>query len=192
MSYVIQNYYISNTASRLTYRKYYNWLYRNTGLILSLTLRLFHQVSGQLKFNTLNFFNTNALKLFFCDGLLKLFTKSSIKWRPLLESQYIRSAEYWAYQLNTSLLENKTINPPFIGYSRSYTLNQYFIEKKYAGISIHNKYYRTVLVHFVRLVISNWQVWRPQFRVCLKFILINYNYHAFRFFNTRFFQIHSV
>ena len=193
MSYVTQNYYRPNTNLRLTYRRYYSWLFSNAAAILTLVLQLSQKNKGvwlNLTFikNPTQFINT-----FFSKGLTRLFTKAALSWRPLVESQFVKGLEYWAYTSNITLLSKTVVKlAPKASYSSTYFFNPDWVEKSYTSITLYNKYYRTVLINFLFLLIRGWQAWQPYFTFTSGLIFVSKDLHLLKFFNTRLFKILSV
>jgi hypothetical protein len=193
LSYVTQNYYRPNTNLRLTYRRYYSWLFSNAAAILTLVLQLSQKNKGvwlNLTFikNPTQFINT-----FFSKGLTRLFTKAALSWRPLVESQFVKGLEYWAYTSNITLLSKTVVKlAPKASYSSTYFFNQVWVEKSYTSITLYNKYYRTVLINFLFLLIRGWQAWQPYFTFTSGLIFVSKDLHLLKFFNTRLFKILSV
>jgi len=193
LSYVIQNFYKPNPTFRLSSRKYYNWLYANNVNILNLIFFGTFLINDK-NFNLLNL-NTpsSVINFFFPKSLFKLFSKTSLKWSVIFSNTYIKSLEYWSYKTSLQLLDKNT-TPSYRQQKPSNILNYnlYFVETRYVSTSFFNRYYSTVLSHFLYLSIKPWQVWKSTFNNSYGFMVHNNSFHMLRYFNTNFFKIHSV
>jgi len=193
LSYAIQNFYRLSPVNRLTYRRYYNWLYRNTASIWYLINYLHLNSNIYLQTLSKSLISPKFLKSLFSKSLIKLFTKKILKWRPVKESQWVRGVEYWAYK---TILHNTLINEaavkPVLYHSEVYFYNQYLFEKRYVLISFYQKYYRTVLVNFLHLLLRPWQFWRSHLFYDMNSLLITGEFFLLRFLNTRLFKVYSV
>ena len=193
MSYVIQHFYRLSPVNRLTYRRYFNWLARNTALIWFLINYLNINSNVFLKSFKDLMVSPQLLKSFFSKGLIKLFTKSSLKWRPVRESQWVRGSEYWSYKLmSQNFLNDQLLTKPLHLYTTNYFYNQPLLEKRYMLISFSQKYYRVVLVNFLHLLIKSWQFWRTQLVYTMNSLLITNEFFILRFLNTRLFKVYFV
>lgn len=193
MSYAIQNYYRPSVTLRLTYRRYHLWLVANAPRMLFLFSHLAkHDQWVQLNTTFLqrpfHFF-----KLIFSKGLLRFFTKSTLKWRPIVGSQFIQGLEYWAYQTNLQILNNNLPkSSPCLTFSDTYFINQPLLEKSYTNVTLSSKYYRIVLMNFLYLSTRTWQVWRPYFRLPSNLVFVSKDLYLLKYFNTRIFRVLSV
>jgi len=191
----MQNFYSLTSINRLTYRRYFHWLSRNTASIWLLFNSLNSSVTQYLNLN-LNFKYFPALLVtLFSQSLSNLFTKNSIKWRPIRENQLIRGAEYWTYRtflntiekgVTTSLTVTTKDNPPHLFY------NQHLIEKKYTLMSFFQKYYRFTLVNCLHFLLRPWQYWRHQLSYNLNLLLLTNEFYLLRFLNTRLFKVYYI
>jgi len=193
LSYAIQNYYRPSTTLRLTYRRYHLWLLSNAPRLLMLFTQLSHKTKGVELGSTFLKHPSTFLSLFFSKGILKLFTKSALKWRPLVGSQFVKGLSYWAYRVNLNLIENESVvHVPKLTFSPTYFLNQTLLEKSYTNITLSSKYYRVVMMNFLYLSFRGWQVWRSQFKFTSSLIFVGKDLHLLKYFNTRIFKILSV
>ena len=198
LSYVIQHFYQPISVSRVTYRKYYNWLYRNTPLIV--TLMEYTSFCDYLILTTTNpiLIRPEVIRMFFKGGLKKLFSKLILRWRPVRESQHVRGVEYWAYKtalksfkgggLNLGGYNHKTA----LAYSSVHFYNQCFFEHRYVIFSLHKKYYRIVMLEFLHLILRGWQLWRHELNYSLNLIVVATEFSLLGFFNSRFFKTLAV
>lgn len=192
MSYVIQNFSKNPVVLKLSYRNYFVWLLKNITPILNLFLynsNLFYGVNSL-------FFKRNKpflLRLYFSRGFIKLFSKISLYWRPILANNLIKSCEYWSFNISLTMLKrNSIINTPKIYFKENLFKDQFFLEKKYINIPFNNKYYRQVLISFLYLLLTNWQVWRKSYYTQFTFSLVKHNLSLLKLYNTRFLKIYNV
>lgn len=190
----MQNFHSLTTINRLTYRRYFHWLYRNTALVWLLINYLNNSSSVYLNPITHFKYFPALLQTIFSQSLNNLFTKNAIKWRPIRESQWIRGVEYWSYTTLLMFLEEKSPNKVANLLTSQSTLfeNQYLMEKKYTLITFFQKYYRFVLVNFLHFLIRPWQYWRHQLCYNLNLILLTREFYVLRFLNTRLFKVYSI
>ena len=191
MSYVIQHFYQPISVSRITYRKYYNWLYRNIPFMVILIE--YTALADKIYLRNLNPVSTRPIiiNLAFRGAIKKLFTKLILRWRPIRESQHVRGVEYWAYKSALAGFgdEHQSLTyRPYLTYSNTYFYNQPFIEQKYVIISFSQKYYRQVMVHFLHLILRGWQFWRSETKYSLNLIAFTTEFSLLSFFNSRFFR----
>lgn len=190
----MQNFYSLTTINRLTYRRYFHWLYRNTALVWLLINYLNSSLSTYLTLETKFKYFPALLKTIFSQSLNNLFTKNAIKWRPIRETQWVRGVEYWSYSTFLTFLEEKSFNQTNHLTLSQPTLfeNQYLLEKKYTLITFFQKYYRFVLVNFLHFLIRPWQYWRHQLCYNLELLVLTQEFYVLRFLNTRLFKVYSI
>jgi hypothetical protein len=200
LSYVIQHFYRPLSENRVTYRRYYNWLYRNTTFIM--TLMEYTAFSNNLYIYTSNtnlrVIGPDMWNLLFKGGLKKLFSKLILRWRPIRESQHVRGVEYWAYKValtglggETSRFSNYSSKVALV-YSRTHFYNQCFFEHRYVIFPLYKKYYRLVMLEFLHLLLRGWQFWRVELGYSLNLIFVATDFYFLPFFNSRFFKTLTV
>lgn len=195
LSYVIQHFYRSSTTARLTYRRYFYWLFRNIVHISLLSVLTLY--TDRLNLPLFRWATTpiSLVRTLFYKGLYSLFTKPFTKWRPLLGSSCVKGFEYWSYTLGGLLFNPKKVLPPRIpvtGLKPTYFLNQRVIEKRYLSAPINSNYYWVVLSHFFTLLLKTWFAWRLQFSYSLRFMSITPSHFILNYFNSRYFKAYLV
>lgn len=193
LSYVNQNYLKAITPPRLTYKSYFYWLLRNSRTLPLILIAPLKHVSKIWLYNNSWVFDKPLLSFYFSKGISHLFSKTSITWKPILESAYNRGLEYWAYRSVLECFPNANFN----GYyqpkiASNPWFNQIYLENNYIGVAFFNKYFRTVLIYHLFLVIKPWQIWRTHFKFSYGLLIKNDAFHLLRFFNTQFFKQYSV
>jgi hypothetical protein len=195
MSYVTQNFYSLTSTNRLTYRRYFHWLSRNTASIWLLFNYLNSSLNQYLN-PVLNFrYFPALLTTLFSQSLSNLFTKNAIKWRPIRENQWIRGTEYWTYRTFLNTMEGDVVTHSTTtteSLSSSLFYNQQLLEKKYTLISLFQKYYRFALVNFLHFLLRPWQYWRHQLSYNLDLLLLTNEFYILRFLNTRLFKVYYI
>jgi hypothetical protein len=193
MSYAIQNYYRPSVTLRLTYRRYHLWLLANAPRMLLLFSHLSKHDYWLHLDQTFLQRPAHFFRLIFSKGMLRFFTKSTLKWRPIVGSQFIQGLEYWAYKTNLQIVENNLPkHSPSLSFTPTYFLNQVRLEKNYTNITLSQKYYRIVLINFLYLSVRSWQVYRPYFRLPLNLFFVSKDLYLLKYFNTRIFRVLSV
>lgn len=191
MSYVIQNFYNVNQSLVLNQKLYLIWISRNSPLILT-----FINKNWTLLINNLSYANTSIslyqlTRFFFNVGLYTLFKTLLTKWKPFLTTNYTKSLQYWIFKLNISLLEKQRVNSNLIKIEDNLLYNQCFTSITISNISIHNKYYRSVILKFINLLTLPWQLWNRNYNISFKFLLITKNFHLIRYYNSYFFKTYN-
>ena len=130
----------------------------------------------------------------FNRSVQKHFSSTTLLWKPLLETQIVRSFEFWAFRtalinLNWTAIGTNTVKYPL---KPSLFINQLIIEKKYTKMPTSNRTYRIIFNNFIRLIITSWQVWRPSYKLTLNNLLINEDWLILKRFNNRFFKLLSI
>lgn len=143
-------------------------------------------------YSTSNSFIIESLHVFFNAGLYKIFKRLLYKWKPLLGSNYTQSLEYWTFKLGIASLEHETTSVSLLPANKTYFFNQYFTSVVVSNISLHNKYYRTVLMKFLQLLLVNWQLWKKTYQISFQYIIINRNFHLMRCYNKYFFKMYNL
>jgi hypothetical protein len=191
LSYVIQNFYNVNQSLVLNQKLYLIWISRNSPLILT-----FINKNWTLLINNLSYANTSIslyqlTRFFFNVGLYTLFKTLLTKWKPFLTTNYTKSLQYWIFKLNISLLEKQRVNSNLIKIEDNLLYNQCFTSITISNISIHNKYYRSVILKFINLLTLPWQLWNRNYNISFKFLLITKNFHLIRYYNSYFFKTYN-
>ena len=191
LSYVIQNFYNVNQSLVLNQKLYLIWINRNSPLILTFIIK-----NWNLLINNISYLNNiqslqQLNRFFFNTGFYKLFKTLLIKWNPLLTTNYIKSLQYWTLKFNNILLDKQTNSVSLLTVENEFFYNQYFNNVVISNISLHNKYYRTVILKFITLLTLNWQLWNRNYNISFKFMLITKNFHLIRFYNTYFFKMYN-
>ena len=146
--------------------------------------------------NNLSYANTSIslyqlTRFFFNVGLYTLFKTLLTKWKPFLTTNYTKSLQYWIFKLNISLLEKQRVNSNLIKIEDNLLYNQCFTSITISNISIHNKYYRSVILKFINLLTLPWQLWNRNYNISFKFLLITKNFHLIRYYNSYFFKTYN-
>ena len=193
MSYVIQNFYSINQTLILNQKLYLIWIFRNIHLILTLIIKDLNTLLN------INLFNNNfsimftLTKLFFNNTLIVLLKTLVTKWKPFLSINFTKSLQYWIIISGVEFIDNKTtvlsIKSPQI--CIDLFNNQYYLNMTVSNISLHNKYYRTVLLKFLVILLNNWQLWNKHYDISFKFLLGTKNLHLIRYYNFYFFKIYN-
>ena len=193
MSYVIQNFYSINQTLILNQKLYLIWIFRNIHLILTLIIKDLNTLLN------INLFNNNfsimftLTKLFFNNTLIVLLKTLVTKWKPFLSINFTKSLQYWIIISGVEFIDNKTTvlsikSPQICG---DLFNNQYYLNMTVSNISLHNKYYRTVLLKFLVILLNNWQLWNKHYDISFKFLLGTKNLHLIRYYNFYFFKIYN-
>ena len=189
MSYVIQNFSRMTSLNRLSYRRYYTWLYRNTASIWLLMNYLNTASQLYLQWE----YPSYLLKAFFSRSLTRFFTREGIKWRPVRESQWVKGLDYWTSYLLIATMDRVALHSPtHISPTSQLFFNQVLLEKRYLMIAFSQKYYRYALVTFLHLLIRPWQYWRHQLSYSLELVVLTHEFFLLRFLNTRLFKVYLV
>jgi hypothetical protein len=194
MVYLSQYTIVIGSSFRLTYRKYFYWLLRNSSYLLGNFFYASRLRSGG-DFSTIRQYSTHPefLQDVFVDSISRHYSTRSPYWRPLLEVQYVRSLEYWSYNLNLNRVKTKKILPSKpITFSKKLFFNQTILEFKYTGLSTDQTVFKKLFTDIVQLILNNWQLLRPTNFIDLKFMLFSVNCFLFKKFNTKFFKIYSI
>jgi len=192
MSYAIQNFYNMNQKVHFNKRTYLTWIFRNLPIIIAYinkTNNIFMYLSIDKQFQI---YNTHLFHTFFNNGFYKLCRKLTVTWRPLLGSNYIKSLEYWSCKLGIYLVESDIKVYKSIVVSQEYFLNIYLHPVLVSNIPLQNKYYRTVLIKFMYLLLLNWQVWKRVYDIAFRFTLITKDFYLIRCYNQPKFKIHHI
>ena len=166
-------------------------MHRNSPLILTFIVKNWTLLIQNISY----LHNTQALhqltRFFFNTGFYKLYKTFLTKWNPVLMTNYTKSLQYWTLKLNIGLL-NKSVEKTHLALlDDQFIYNQYFTNVVMSNISLHSKYYRTVLLKFISLLTLNWQLWSRNYNISFKFLLISKNFHLIRFYNTYFFKMYN-
>lgn len=195
MSYVIQNFFVINSALRLTYRKYFFWLLKsNNKAITNYLFRAQLFYTSTLGSPTYSLFKVFFFAKMFNRSIQKHFSSSTLLWKPLLETQAVRGFEFWAFRSTIINLDRKSTITPIIQQplkSRLF-LNQILLEKRYTKMLINDRTYRVIFNNFTKLLITSWYVWRPSYKLTLNALLLNEDWLILKRFNTRFFKLLSI
>ena len=195
VSYVIQNFFKINPTFRLTYRKYFYWLCRNSALLL-LNFMSLSKISKN--FNSTSTYQVlhkqTFISIFFMKSLQKNFSRKGFWWRPLVESAPIRGFEYWSYKYLNYFFIKPIYKTSVKNKLATTTLfnNQLVLEKKYSKMSTFNKVYRKIFIDFFKILITYWQVWRPQYFLQMNCLLLSKDWVILKRFNTRFFKVFFI
>jgi hypothetical protein len=113
------------------------------------------------------------------------------KWKPFLTVNYTKSVQYWVYKIGTILLDKKVASNTVTVLHNNYFYNQYYSNFVISNISLHNKYYRVVLLKFLNLTLLNWQSWSKNYNMSYKFMLISKHFYLVRYYNSYFFKMYN-
>jgi len=193
LSYVIQNFYSVNQSLLLNQKLYLIWIFKNIHLIVTLITKHLNNSLSLLFIN--NQFNTLFIltKLFFNNQLTTILKTLVKKWKPFLTINFTKSLQYWIIVSGTKFIEDKNtiLTTTLPDVSPLLLNNQYYLNMTLSNISLHNKYYRTVLLKFIVLLLSNWQLWTKQFNITFKFLIGTKNLHLIRYYNFYFFKVYN-
>ena len=194
MSYVIQNFHSINPNLILNQKVYLVWVLRNINLILTFILRDLNS-SFSTKLCKTNFQVLNSLLATFYNKSLYVILKTIVKkWKSFIKLNFNSSLQYWIFSYGLDLLKSSSIitrvNMKLKSDSKLLH-NQYFLTNTISNISLHNKHYRTVMLKFMSLILSNWQSWNRHFKISFKFVLGSKNFFFLRFYNCYFFKIYN-
>lgn len=193
MSYVIQNFYNVNQSLILNQKLYLIWIFKNIHLILTLIIK---DLNTLLNINLLN--NNFSIiftltKLFFNNSLIVLLKTLVTRWKPFLSINFTKSLQYWVLTSGIEFIDNKItilcVKTPEIASNLFY--NQYYLNMTVSNISLHNKYYRVVLLKFLTILLNNWQLWNKHYNITFKFLLGTKNLHLIKYYNFYFFKIYN-
>lgn len=193
MSYVIQNFYNVNQSLILNQKLYLIWIFKNIHLILTLIIK---DLNTLLNLNLLN--NNFSIiftltKLFFNNSLIVLLKTLVTRWKPFLSINFTKSLQYWVLTSGIEFIDNKItilcVKTPEISSNLFY--NQYYLNMTVSNISLHNKYYRVVLLKFLTILLNNWQLWNKHYNITFKFLLGTKNLHLIKYYNFYFFKIYN-
>ena len=193
MSYLIQNFYTVNQSLILNQKLYLMWVLRNMSIILTLiikSLTLFLNVSVLSNPSSLVYTFTH---LFFGSSFFIILKTVVSKWKPFLGSNLTRSMQYWIFKTGIHYVDDKqlvvVVKSPSL--SKNLIENQYVLNQTISNISLHSKYYRTVMLKFLIILLTNWQLWNKHHSITFKFLLINKNFNLIRYYNFYFFKIYN-
>ena len=192
LSYAIQNFYHVNQSLPITQKAVLAWTFRNIHLIVAFMKMNTNTFFKTCIYTTFNSFIIESLHVFFNAGLYKIFKRLLYKWKPLLGSNYTQSLEYWTFKLGIASLEHETTSVSLLPANKTHFFNQYFTSVVVSNISLHNKYYRTVLMKFLQLLLVNWQLWKKTYQISFQYIIINRNFHLMRCYNKYFFKMYNL
>jgi hypothetical protein len=130
-------------------------------------------------------------RMFFNNGFYKIFKTLLTKWKPFLTVNYIKSVHFWVYKIGSFIIEKKSPVNNVVVLKPNYFYNQYYTNFVISNISIHNKYYRTVLLKFLNLSLLTWQSWSKNYNISYKFMLISKYFHLVRYYNSYFFKMYN-
>jgi hypothetical protein len=193
LSYVIQNFYNVNQSLILNQKLYLIWIFKNIHLILTLIIK---DLNTLLNINLLN--NNFSIiftltKLFFNNSLIVLLKTLVTRWKPFLSINFTKSLQYWVLTSGIEFIDNKItilcVKTPEISSNLFY--NQYYLNMTVSNISLHNKYYRVVLLKFLTILLNNWQLWNKHYNITFKFLLGTKNLHLIKYYNFYFFKIYN-
>lgn len=129
--------------------------------------------------------------VFFNDGFYKIFKKTISRWRPLLSTSYNRGLEYWVFRVGLSIIDERVVRFHHVNVGNELVFNQYCTSTVMSNISLHNKYYRTVMMKFMQLLLVNWQVWKKNYNISFQFVVVNKNFHLIRYYNYYYFKMYN-
>lgn len=191
MSYAIQNFYNVNQALIVNQKLYLNWTFRNLIPIVTLITKNVLNNYGMVIYNNYGKVLLALFNIFFCDGFYKIFRNLIGKWKPLLGTNYTKSLEYWTFKAGSAFCDNEPLSIMPTPITDQWFFNQYHSSVVLSNISLHNKYYRTVLIKFMLLLLNNWQLWKKTHNISWKFLIINKNFHIIRYYNYYYFKMYN-
>jgi hypothetical protein len=191
LSYAIQNFYNVNQSLVLNQKLFLSWVFRNINLMVTLMKKNANTLFKTFLYRNSREFLLEIFQLFFNPGLHKIFKCLVSRWRPLLGTNYTQSLEYWTFKVGISSIEDNAQSNSLLKTNNKLFFNQYFTNIVLSNISLHNKYYRTVLVKFLQLLLVNWQLWKKTYNVSFQYVIVNKNYHLIRCYNKYFFKMYG-
>jgi hypothetical protein len=193
LSYVIQNFYNINQSLILNQKLYLIWIFKNIHLILTLIIKDLNTLLNSNLFNNNFSIMFTLTKLFFNNNLTILLKTLVTRWKPFLSINFTKSLQYWIITSGIEFIDNKTtvlsIKSPEMCTDLFH--NQYYLSMTISNISLHNKYYRVVLLKFLTILLNNWQLWNKHYNISFKFLLGTKNLHLIRYYNFYFFKIYN-
>lgn len=171
-------------------------------VVLSWALRNIHPAVAFMKKNVNTLFSTFLFKnsrafifdlfnLFYNAGLYRVFKRLVGRWRALLGSNYTQSLEYWTFQIGLLSIDDRVENSYLLPTNHKLFFNQYFTNVVVSNISLHNKYYRTVLIKFLQILLVNWQLWKKTYNISFQYVILNRNYYLLRCYNKYYFKVYN-
>jgi hypothetical protein len=191
MSYAIQNLSNVNQSLILNQKLYLIWILNNMSLIVTFLTKnwisILSTVNAKNNLESVLFLT----RMFFNNGFYKIFKTLLTKWKPFLTVNYIKIVHFWVYKIGSFIIENKSPVNNVVVLKPNYFYNQYYTNFVISNISIHNKYYRTVLLKFLNLSLLTWQSWSKNYNISYKFMLISKYFHLVRYYNSYFFKMYN-
>jgi len=191
MSYAIQNLSNVNQSLILNQKLYLIWILNNMSLIITFLTKnwisILSTVNAKNNLESVLFLT----RMFFNNGFYKIFKTLLTKWKPFLTVNYIKSVHFWVYKIGSFIIEKKSPVNNVVVLKPNYFYNQYYTNFVISNISIHNKYYRTVLLKFLNLSLLTWQSWSKNYNISYKFMLISKYFHLVRYYNSYFFKMYN-
>lgn len=191
MSYAIQNLSNVNQSLILNQKLYLIWILNNMSLIITFLTKnwmsILSTVNAKNNLESVLFLT----RMFFNNGFYKIFKTLLTKWKPFLTVNYTKSVQFWVYKIGSFIIEKKSPVNSVIVLKPNYFYNQYYTNFVISNISIHNKYYRTVLLKFLNLSLLTWQSWSKNYNISYKFMLISKYFHLVRYYNSYFFKMYN-
>lgn len=146
---------------------------------------------GIAVYNNYGKFYLSLLNIFFLDGFNKIFRNLMARWKPLLGTNYTKSLEYWTFKVGSLFCDSAYISVYPTPITNNWFFNQYHTNVVLSNISLHNKYYRVVLIKFLLLLVNSWQLWKKTHNISWKFLIINKNFHLIRYYNYYYFKMYN-
>jgi hypothetical protein len=191
MSYAIQNLSNVNQSLILNQKLYLIWILNNTSLIITFLTKnwisILSTVNAKNNLESVLFLT----RMFFNNGFYKIFKTLLTKWKPFLTVNYTKSVNFWVYKIGSFIIDKKLPVNSVVVWKSNYFYNQYYTNFVISNISIHNKYYRTVLLKFLSLSLLTWQSWSKNYSISYKFMLISKHFHLVRYYNSYFFKMYN-
>lgn len=191
MSYAIQNLSNVNQSLILNQKLYLIWILNNMSLIITFLTKnwisILSTVNAKNNLESVLFLT----RMFFNNGFYKIFKTLLTKWKPFLTVNYTKSVQFWVYKIGSFIIEKKSPVNSVVVLKPNYFYNQYYTNFVISNISIHNKYYRTVLLKFLNLSLLTWQSWSKNYNISYKFMLVSKYFHLVRYYNSYFFKMYN-
>ena len=191
MSYAIQNFYNMNHSLLITQKVVLSWALRNIHPAVAFMKKNVNTILSAFLYRNSQDFIFELFHLFYNAGLYRIFKRLVGRWQALLGSNYTQSLEYWTFQLGIASVDDEVLNPFLLPTSNSLLYNQYFTPVVMSNISLHNKYYRNVLMKFLQLLLVNWQLWKKTYNISFQYIILNKNYYLLRCYNKYYFKVYN-
>lgn len=192
LSYVIQNFYSVNQAMILNQKSHSIWVFKNTPLMVTLIIQRTNLITNIVNVRSNVAVWIHLINVFYKAGFANVFNTLTSRWTPLLGTNYPKGMHYWTYKMGIFLIDKENWQGQLKDTSDELFFNQYYTPVVVSNVSLHNKYYRTVMMRFFQLLITNWQYWPRTYNIAFQFLLVNKNFHLVKYYNFYFFKMYNL